>query len=94
MENTEQAIRHIIGTVERRMSEQDVCIHRQRASISQFAKGGDARALWQAQAELKTMLERREEMRADLENARQRLLERIDPVDQYVMDRVAQECPL
>jgi molecular chaperone GrpE (heat shock protein) len=94
MENTEQAIRHTIGTVERWMSEQDVCIHRQRASISQFAKDGDARALWQAQAELKTMLERREELRAELENARQRLLERIDPVNQYVMDRVAQECPL
>jgi molecular chaperone GrpE (heat shock protein) len=94
MENTEQAIRRIIATVERRMSEQDVCIHRQRASISQFAKDGDAPALWQAQAELKTMLERREELRAELENARQRLLERVDPVNQYVMDRVAQECPL
>jgi len=94
MENTEQAIRFIIGTVERRISEQDVCIHRQRASISQFAKDGDERAVWQAQAELKIMLDQWEEMRADLENARQRLLERIDPVDQYVMDRVAQECPL
>ena len=57
MENTEQAIRRIIATVERRISEQDVCIHRQRASISQFAKDGDARALWQAQVELKTMRE-------------------------------------
>jgi molecular chaperone GrpE (heat shock protein) len=93
-ENTEQALRHTIGTVERRIAEQDVHIHRQRASISQLAKAGDERALRQAQAELKTMLERWEQMRADLENARQRLLERIDPVDQDVMDQVAQDFPL
>jgi hypothetical protein len=94
MENTEQAIRHTIGTVERQIADQDVCIHRQRAAIAQFAKTGDGRALWQAQAELKTMLEQWERMRADLENARQRLLERIEPVDQIVMDEVARDCPL
>ena len=94
MENTERAIRLTIGTVERRLCELDVCIHRQRASISQFAKAGDERAVWRAQAELKVMLDQWEEMRADLENARQRLLERVDPVDQYVMDRVAEDCPL
>jgi len=94
MENTEQAIRRGIETVERRIADHDVCIYRQRALIAQLAKNGHEPTLWQAQAELKTMLERWERMRADLENARQRLLERIEPVDQAVMDKVAQDCPL
>jgi len=86
VENIEQAIRRTIESVERRIANHNVCIHRQRDVIAQRAKNGHAHSLREAQAELKIMLAQWDRMRAELEEARQRLLGPVEPFDQSAID--------
>ena len=85
LENIEQAIRRTIEVVELRIAHQDVSIHRQRDLIAQLAKTGHVESLREAQAELKNMLAKWEQMKADLDDARRRLLGPIEVLDQGAM---------
>jgi molecular chaperone GrpE (heat shock protein) len=87
-ENAEQAIRRTIEVGELRIAHQDVSIHRQRGLIAQLAKTGHTQSLREAQAELKNMLAQWEQLKADVENARQRLLGPIELFDQGAIDGI------